>query len=155
MAAVIQCYNAAIGERKLKFALALLARYLARYASVNLVREPILAGNGLQLEHARYIFVECLAYVRVRIAYVFVVPYYRVVPHVGLGRVAEHLRHVEVERLNAIALHETEVGVARGFADNIQRSALAFGYFAHVLDVLLVDEQAHALLALVGYYLLA
>ena len=44
--------------------------------------------------------------------------------------------------------------VAGSLADNIQRSTLALGNLAHVFDVFLVDEQSHALLALVGYYLL-
>ena len=64
---------------------------------------------------------------------------------------AEHLRHVEVERLHAIALHKREVGVASGLSHHIERRALALGYFAHTLHVLVLDEQAHALLALVGY----
>ena len=75
---------------------------------------------------------------------------YGVVAHDGLGRVSEHLCHVEVEGLHAVALHEAEVCVARGLADDIQRGTLALGYAAHMVDVLLVDEQSHALLTLVG-----
>ena len=64
---------------------------------------------------------------------------------------AEHLGHVQVEGLHAVALTEREVGVAGGLAYHIHRGALALGYLLHVLYVLLVDEQPHALLALVGY----
>ena len=66
----------------------------------------------------------------------------------------EHLSHVEVERLHAIALSKREMSVARGLADNIQRCTLALGDFLYALQMLLVDEQTHALLTLVGYYLL-
>ncbi len=67
---------------------------------------------------------------------------------------AEHLRYVKVKRLHTVALHKAEVCVSCGFAHHIHRGTLALGYLAHVLYVLLVDEQTHALLALVGYYLL-
>ena len=63
---------------------------------------------------------------------------------------AEHLGHVEVEGLHAVALYEREVGVASGLADDIERGTLALGNAAHVVNVLLVDEQAHALLTLVS-----
>ena len=72
------------------------------------------------------------------------------VAHDGLGRVAEHLRHIEVERALAVRLLEGEVGVAGGLSDDVERCAFPFGYLADVLDVLLVDEQAHAFLAFVG-----
>ena len=90
-----------------------------------------------------------------RVAYVFVVAFNGLVHHVGLGRVAEHLRHIEVERLDTVALYEREVCVARGFADHIQRGTLALGYLAHVFDMFFVNEQAHALLTFVCYNLLA
>ena len=76
------------------------------------------------------------------------------VAHDGLRRVTEHLGHIEVEGLDAVGLLEREVGVAGGLADHIQRGTLALGNAAHMLDVLLVDEQSHALLALVGNDLL-
>ena len=63
---------------------------------------------------------------------------------------SEHLSHVEVERLHAVALHKAEVGVARSLTDDIQRGTLALSDLLHVLKVLLVDEQSHALLTLVG-----
>ena len=63
---------------------------------------------------------------------------------------AEHLCHIEVEGLHAIGLAEREVSIARGLAHHIKRSTLALGNLPHVVDVLLVDEQAHAFLTLVG-----
>ena len=63
---------------------------------------------------------------------------------------AEHLCHIEVEGALAVALYKREVCVASGFAHHIHRGALALGNLTHVFDVLLLYEQAHALLALVG-----
>ena len=72
------------------------------------------------------------------------------VAHDGLGRVAKHLSHIQVERALAIPLLEGEMGIAGGLADDVKRGALPFGYLADVLDVLLVDEETHAFLAFVG-----
>ena len=77
---------------------------------------------------------------------------YSLVDHHRLWRMSEHLGHVEVERLDAVALHKREVCVAGGLANDIHRGAFALGNAAYVVDVLLVDEQSHALLALVGNY---
>ena len=85
-----------------------------------------------------------------RVGHVLVVVLDGFVDHHGLGRVAEHLSHVEVERLHAVALHKAEVGIARSLTDDIQRGTLALSDLLHVLKVLFVDEQSHALLALVG-----
>ena len=63
---------------------------------------------------------------------------------------AEHLSHVEVERLDAVALLETEVGIAGGLTDHIQWGTLALGNLAYMLDMLFVNEQAHTFLTLIG-----
>ena len=68
---------------------------------------------------------------------------------------AEHLGHVQVEGLHAVGLLEGEVGIARGLADDIHRGTFTLSDLADVVDVLLVDEQAHALLTLVGNDLFA
>ena len=75
---------------------------------------------------------------------------YGVVAHDGFGRVTEHLGDVEVERLDAITLFEGEVRIACGLTDDVQRRTLAFRNFTDMLDVLLINEQAHTLLTLVG-----
>ena len=62
----------------------------------------------------------------------------------------EHLRHVEVEGTLPVGLHKREVRVAGGLAHHVHRGALALGNFAHVVEVFLLNEQAHALLTLVG-----
>ena len=63
---------------------------------------------------------------------------------------SEHLGHIEVERLHAIALLEREVGVACGASHHIERCALACGDLLHLVELVVLDEQSHALLALVG-----
>ena len=75
---------------------------------------------------------------------------YGLVHHIGLGRMTEHLSHIEVERLDAVALLETEVSITRGFANYIKRCTLALGNAAHVFDMFLIDEQAHTFLTLIG-----
>ncbi len=79
----------------------------------------------------------------------------RLVYHVCLWRRAEHLAHCQVERTDAVGLLESKAMVARGVSDDIHRCTLAACNLAHVLNGVAVDEQSHALLTLVGYYLLA
>ena len=76
--------------------------------------------------------------------------FYRVVAHDGLGRVAKHLGNIQVERLHAIALFEREVGIASGLTDYVQRGAFALSYLLYVLNMFLVNQQAHTLLTFVG-----
>ena len=79
-----------------------------------------------------------------------VVALHRNVGHHGLRRVTKHLCYVEVEGTHTVFLLESEVGIASGFTHHIERCALAFSNFAHLVDVFFFDEEAHALLALVG-----
>ena len=67
---------------------------------------------------------------------------------------AEHLGHIQVERLHAVALFEREVGIAGSFTNYIHRGALALSNLLHVLYVFFVYQQTHALLTLVGNNLL-
>ena len=62
----------------------------------------------------------------------------------------EHLGYVKVERFNAIALLEREMGVASGLTNHIHRGALALSYLLYVFNMFLVNQQSHALLTLVG-----
>ena len=149
-AAVVEGHDATVAQRELYPSLALLARYLARYGAVDLVGQPILAGDGLQLQHLGQVFVEQVV-VGMDVG---VGSCDGLVHHNGLRGVAEHLLDVEVERLHAVALGEAEVSVARRLAHHIHRRPLAFGDLAHVFEVLLVDEQAHAFLRFVGNHFL-
>jgi len=145
-AAVVEGHHATVGEWQLQFTLCLLAGYFARYRAVHLVGKPVFAGHGLELKYVRNILVETLH----GISRVIVCAHDGLITHDGLGRVAEHLRHVEVERLHAIALPETEMRVARGLSHDIQRCAFALGNAFHAVEMFLVDEQSHAFLTLVG-----
>ena len=62
----------------------------------------------------------------------------------------EHLCNVEVEGFHTVALYEGEMSVACGLADDVERCSLALGNLLNMVEVALVDEQPHALLALVG-----
>ena len=151
-AAIVEGHHATVAQRQLYLALALLAGYLARHGAVHLVGEPVFAGHGLQAQHLLDIaFYSLFASYRIyRILHRSMLPSHRLVDHHRLGRMSEHLSHIHVEGLHPVGLAERKVGVARRLADHIERSTLALGYLAHTVDVLLVDEQSHALLTLVG-----
>ena len=151
LAAVVEGYDAAVAQRQLYLALALLARYLSRHGAVYLVGEPVLAGYGLQLQHTLQVFF----YLILCVGHVLIVALHGVVAHDGLRRVTEHLGNVQVEGLHTVALLEREVGVTGGLADDVQRGTLALGNLADMVNMFLVDEQTHALLTLVGNDLLA
>ena len=63
---------------------------------------------------------------------------------------SEHLCHIQIEGLHTVALHEREVCITCRLTHHIQRSTFTFSDAAHMVDMLLVDEQSHALLTLVG-----
>ena len=146
LTAVVQSHHATVGEWQLYFTLTLLASYLARYRAVYLVGEPVFARHGLQLQHLIYITV----YLVGTIGHVLIVARHGLIGHDGLGRVSKHLCHIQVERLHAIGLYEREVCVTSGLTHHIQRCALTLGDGLDVIQMSLVDEQSHALLALVG-----
>ena len=62
----------------------------------------------------------------------------------------EHLSYIEVEWLYAVSLLEAEVSIACSLTNYVHWSTLTVGNLLNLADILLVDEQAHALLALVG-----
>ena len=78
--AIVESNDTAVGQRQLYFALTLLARNLAGYAAVNLICEPVFAGNGLKLQHAVEILVELV----LAVSYVFIMALYGLVHHIGL-----------------------------------------------------------------------
>ena len=77
-----------------------------------------------------------------------------IILHDGLWRVTKHLSYVEVEWLHAVALLEREVGIASSLTNDIQWSTLALGNLTYMFNVLLVNQQAHTFLTLVGDNLL-
>ena len=49
-ATIVEGNHATVAQRQLQFALTLLTSHLARHGAVHLVRQPVLAGNGLKAE---------------------------------------------------------------------------------------------------------
>ena len=92
------------------------------------------------------VFVELVG----RVSYIFIFTLYGLVHHHGLRSMTEHLSYVEVEWLHAVSLLEAEVSVASSLTHHVHRSTLTVGNLLNLADIFLVDEQAHALLALVG-----
>ena len=70
--------------------------------------------------------------------------------HIGLWRRTEHLAYCQIERTDTISLLESKAMVACGFTHHIHWSALTLGNLADMFQCFFLDEQAHALLALVG-----
>ena len=62
----------------------------------------------------------------------------------------EHLSYIEVEWLHTISLLEAEVSIASSLTNHVHWSTLTVGNLLNLADILLVDEQAHTLLTLVG-----
>ena len=144
--AIVERHHAAVGQGQLEFALTLLVCHLTRHRTVHLVGEPVFAGHSFEAKDVAQIGFE-LRFV-VNGGGVFAL--HRHVGHHRLGRVAEHLCDIEVEGAFAVGLFEGEVRIARGFAHHIEGRTFALGNAAHVVDVLFLNEEAHALLALVG-----
>ena len=63
---------------------------------------------------------------------------------------AEHLAYLQVEGTYTVALLEGKVSVTCCLAHNIHGCPFAVSYLAYMLEVLLVDQESHSLLALVG-----
>ena len=108
LATIVEGYDTTVAEWQLYASLALLACYLSRNRTVNLVCQPVLASHGFKLQHAVKVFVNLVLVV----FHVVVMALNSSVHHHSLWRVAEHLCHVEVERSDTVSLLEGEVCVA-------------------------------------------
>ena len=149
-AVIVESRHAAIAERQLKLANTLLTGYAACYRAVNLVGEPVFAGNSLKLQHiAQVILNQSLV-----VADGGVLVIYLLVVDNSLGRRAEHIRHGQINGLAAVFLTEDEAGVVGGFAHHIEGSLLAFGYLTHLLNIFVAEHQTHAFLTLIADNLL-
>ena len=73
--------------------------------------------------------------------------------HDGARGIAEHIFQAEVDGAGAVALSKDEPHVARSLAHHIHRCALPFGDASHAGGILILNQQPHALLALVANYL--
>ena len=74
-----------------------------------------------------------------------------IISHNGLRRMSEHIGNIEVEGTHSVALFKGKVSIASSFTNNIQRSTLALGNLANVVEMLFLNEQSHTLLTFVGY----
>ena len=135
-ASVVEGHHAAVGQWQLHLAYALLAGHLTRHGAVYLVGQPVLAGHSLELQHILHVFVEMIE----RVGDVLIMMHHGDVAHNGLGRMAEHLSHVEVERLHAVALHKRKVSIAGGLTHDIHRGALALGNLLYMAEVFLINQ---------------
>ena len=154
-AAIVEGNHAAVRERELQFTLTLLTGYLACNGTVDFVRQPVFAGHSLKAKHAGKGCFKVFNVLKVlKVLNVGVVMGDGFVNHYCLGRMPEHLRHVQVEGAYAVALLEGKVGISCRLADNIHRGTLALGNTPHVVEVFLFNKQTHTLLALVGNNLL-
>ena len=82
LAAIVKSNHTAVRERQLQLTLALLTCNLTCYGAVNLVGQPILTCNSLQLQHVTQV----LLYLIVTVCYILILTFNRLINHVGLGR---------------------------------------------------------------------
>ena len=142
MTTIIQGYNTTVREWQLNLTLTLLAGNFTCDRAVNLIGQPVLAGHSFQLKHALEVFLHLIYTIR----NILIFALNGLICHDCLWRMTEHLSHVQVEWLDTIALDKREVGIACGLTDNIHRCTLTLSNLLHVVEMLLVNEQAHALL---------
>ena len=147
LATVVESHGTAVAQGQLQFALTLLACHAAADATVHLVGQPVLACYGLQ---GQEILQVCLYLCRIDVLLVAVCAFHGLVHHDGLGRRSEHLLYGQVEGTYAVGLLEGEAVVACCLAHGVHGGTFALGNAAHMLYGLFVNEQTHALLALVG-----
>ena len=142
----VHCHSTAVAQGKLDFPLTLLACYTPCDGAVDLVRQPVLTGNTLLLEHGIEVFLSaCRLVLQGGIALVNVL-----VHHIGLGRGAEHIRQSQINRLVSPCLFEGQVHILRGASYDIHRSALTLSDACDALYIFALDEQSHTLLTLVA-----
>ena len=108
--------------------------------------EVAVGTNSFKLENTGEVFVEVFG----GIGHIGISAGNCLILHDRLGRMAEHLGHVEIEGAYAIGLNEREVGIARCFTYDIHRSTFALCDTTHVFEVFFLNQEAHTFLALVG-----
>ena len=147
LATVVESHGTAVAQGQLQFALTLLACHAAADATVHLVGQPVLTCNGLQGQEVLKV---CLYLCRIDVLLVAICALHGLVHHDGLGRRTEHLLYGQIEGTYAVGLLEGEAVVACCLAHGVHGGTFALGNTAHMLYGFLVNEQTHALLALVG-----
>ncbi len=143
---IVKGDHPAITQWQLDLSLPLLAGDLSGYGTVDFVRQPVFAGHGLQLQDPIEIFVQLI----LTIGHVLIMTHHGLVGHNGFGGMSEHLGYVQVKRLLTIALYKTEVSITGCLTDDVHRSTFTVGNFPDMIQILLVNQQSHTLLALVA-----
>ena len=144
---VVESNHTAVAERQLNLALALLASHLTCDRAVHLVGEPVFTSYSLDLQYIINIFLNIF----VAIFGVGIGAFHGFIHHYGFGRIAKHVSHFEVDRLNAIGLLKHKSVVAGGFTHNIEWRTLTVGDLSHPIDVFFFHDHTHALLRLVAH----
>ena len=145
LTAIVERHGAKVAERQLQLTQTLLTGDLARYTAVDLVRQPVFAGYGFELEHIFEVAVQIgfLIFYR-RICFVD-----RLIFHDGTRRLTEHVLEFDIDGAYAILLLENKLHVIRRLTDNVHRSAFTFSDTPHTLNVFFFHQQPHTFLALV------
>ena len=145
-ATIIKSHHSAVRERELQLSLTLLACHLSCDRTVHLVGEPVLARYSFQSEHLTHLAFDIIG----GVWHVGILALHSMVTHDGLGRVSKHLAYFQVKWAYPISLFEGKVGISCGFTHHIEWCTLTLCYLAHMIDMMFIDEQSHALLTLVG-----
>ena len=145
LSAIVESHGTQVAQRQLQFALALLACHLARYRTVHLVGQPVLASYRLQLEHILQIMVQFRFFIDHRL----VGFHHRMVAHDRTRGFPEHIFQLDVDRFHPVSLFEDKLHVVGCFPHDIHRSPFPLSHPANTVHILFLHQQAHTLLALV------
>ena len=144
---VIERHDGTVIQRQLDAASRLLLRHAARHRTVDLVGQPVLGGHRFELQ---YIFDVMYQFSGIVLRFRIALPYGTVVQH-RARRLAEHILQFQVDRLLArFVVDKSKLHVARRLADHIERRTFTLGNAAQFVDILLFDDESHALLRLVA-----
>ena len=145
-APIVQGNGTEVAQRQLQLTLALLAGNTARYRTVHLVGQPVLAGYSFQLQDIFQIVMQF----RFLINHRLVRFRNRMVFHNRARRLAEHIFQFDIDGLHSVCLFEDKLHVVRRLTDNIHRGTFAVGNAFHTLYVFFLQQETHALLTFVS-----
>ena len=145
-ALIINSYGSVVIQRYLHLACGLLHGDLTRYRAIDLVGQPILTSDALDLEH----LLDVLYNIGGRVLDLVEVACLLRIAHNGAGSLAKHILQLPINRLFARAIiDEGKLHIARCFANGVHRRALAVSNTLQVVDIFSVDHQTHTLLRLI------
>ena len=145
---IVKRNHAAVVQRQVKRAGALLHSHLATHRTVNFVGEPVFARNRLKLKHLLQIighFCSVVFQIGVLLVDGFVV-------HYGARRIAKHIGKLQIDRVFVgLLVGKAELHIACGLTHNIHWRALAVGNLLQVVYILVFQYQTHTFLTLVTH----